>query len=182
MRQSAVSYFADMVMCPLVVLGLSAFALTHFTRAAMVEWALLVSFGCAFWTLVEYAMHRLIYHRIPAFERYHQIHHENPRAYVGAPPLLGTTVTFLVSFMPLVAFAPIVANGFSAGMLSGYTLYMFIHYAIHFWDPTPGSFLYRARLHHAVHHYRDGNGNFGVTTSFWDRVFGTRISSARAFA
>jgi sterol desaturase/sphingolipid hydroxylase (fatty acid hydroxylase superfamily) len=135
----------------------------------------MVVLGVALWTLVEYATHRVIYHRLVALKKYHQAHHANPRAYIGAPPLLGTSVVFLISFLPVVSFAPILASGLSAGMLAGYTIYMLVHHAIHFWTPTPGTYLYRARLHHAVHHYRDDEGNFGVSTPFWDRIFGTRI-------
>jgi sterol desaturase/sphingolipid hydroxylase (fatty acid hydroxylase superfamily) len=178
MRQSPVSYFADMVLCPLLAAGLSTFALAHFAGLAVVEWLLALIAGAALWTLVEYGMHRLIYHRVAAFKRLHEAHHANPQAYVGAPPLVGTGAVFLVSFVPLVPFAPNIANGLAVGMLTGYTIYMCVHYACHFWTPMPGSYLYRVRLRHAVHHYRDDGGNFGVTTSFWDRVFGTCIARA----
>ena len=89
--------------------------------------------------------------------------------------LLHGFVVFLISFVPVAALAPALAIGLSVGMLTGYTVYLLVHHAIHIRAPTPGTYLYRARLHHAVHHYRDDEGNFGVTTSFWDRVFGTRI-------
>jgi len=36
----------------------------------------------------------------------------------------------------------------------------------------PGDRLYEARLRHMTHHYREGV-NYGVSTGFWDRVFGT---------
>jgi sterol desaturase/sphingolipid hydroxylase (fatty acid hydroxylase superfamily) len=175
MPQRAISYFADMIVCPLLAGSLSIFALTHLTRLAVVEWCLMVVVGATLWTLIEYIMHRVIYHRVPIFEKYHEAHHTDPRAYVGAPPMVGTSVVFLVSFVPLVAFSPVIANAVSVGMLMGYTIYMIVHHACHFWTPTTRGYLYRARLHHAVHHYRDDNGNFGVITSFWDRVFGTRI-------
>jgi sterol desaturase/sphingolipid hydroxylase (fatty acid hydroxylase superfamily) len=29
------------------------------------------------------------------------------------------------------------------------------------------------KRHHALHHYRGGESNFGVTTRIWDRLFGT---------
>jgi sterol desaturase/sphingolipid hydroxylase (fatty acid hydroxylase superfamily) len=175
MRQSAISYFAEFVVCPLLAAGLSAFALTHFTGHALVAWLAMTILGLALWTCIEYAIHRTIYHRVVTFKKYHEAHHADPRAYVGAPPLFGTSIVFLVSFVPLMAIAAPLAFGLSAGMLAGYTIYMFVHYAIHFRTPKAGTYLYRARLHHAVHHYRDESCNFGVTTSFWDRVFGTHI-------
>jgi len=133
MRQGPLGYFSDMLVSPLLAGGLSTFALTHFTNYALVCWLATVMLGVALWTLIEYATHRMIYHRVAAFKKYHEAHHADPQAYIGAPPLLGASVVFLISFVPV------------------------------------------ATLHHAVHHYRDDEGNFGVTTSFWDRVFGTRI-------
>jgi len=175
MRQGPLGYFADMIVSPLVAGGLCTFALTHFTNYALVCWLAMVMLGVALWTLSEYATHRVIYHRVPAFKKYHEAHHADPQAYIGAPPLLGTSVVFLISFVPVATLAPALAIGLSAGMLTGYTVYLLVHHVIHFRAPMPGTYFYRARLHHALHHYRDDEGNYGVTTSFWDRVFGTRI-------
>jgi sterol desaturase/sphingolipid hydroxylase (fatty acid hydroxylase superfamily) len=175
MRQRASSYFADLIFCPLLASGLSVFALARLTLGGVIEWFLMVAAGAALWTLIEYVMHRTVYHRIPLFERYHEVHHADPRAYVGAPPMLGTSIVFLVSFLPLAAFSPVLASAISVGMLAGYSVYMIVHHACHFWAPASRGYLRRVRLHHAVHHFRDGNGNFGVSTSFWDDVFGTRI-------
>jgi sterol desaturase/sphingolipid hydroxylase (fatty acid hydroxylase superfamily) len=180
MRQSAISYFADIVACPVLSAGLAIFAFLHFPARALIACALMTVLGAVLWTLVEYVMHRVIYHRFVVFRRFHEAHHDEPRAYVGAPPLVGTGIVFLVSFVPLAAFAVPLAIGLSAGMLAGYAVYMLVHHAIHFRTPRPGGYLYRARLHHAVHHYRDDNGNFGVSTAFWDRVFSTLIQPASA--
>jgi sterol desaturase/sphingolipid hydroxylase (fatty acid hydroxylase superfamily) len=178
MRHNAITYFADMFLCPLLVAGLAIFASTHFAKFALVEWGFVVIVGVVLWTLVEYAMHRFIYHRVDLFKRYHEVHHASPQAYVGAPPGVGTGLIFLVSFAPLVELAPVLANGFTVGILSSYTIYMWVHHACHFWTPAPGGYLHRVRLQHSVHHYRDDGGNFGVTTAFWDRVFATRVERA----
>jgi sterol desaturase/sphingolipid hydroxylase (fatty acid hydroxylase superfamily) len=182
MPQSMISYFADMVLSPLLALGLSVFALTHFTGLELTEWFFAMMTGIALWTLCEYFVHRVVYHRIPIFKRYHEAHHADPRAYIGAPPTLATAIVFLGSFVPLAAVAPVFANGLSAGMLIGYAAYALAHHAFHFWTPTPGGYLYRMRLHHAAHHYHNNEGNFGVTTSFWDWLFGTRIQRSGSFA
>jgi sterol desaturase/sphingolipid hydroxylase (fatty acid hydroxylase superfamily) len=182
MPQSAIAYFADLVLSLLIALGLSIFALSHFNRLWLVEWVLAVTTGVAFWTLCEYFVHRVVYHRVAVFRQYHETHHANPRAYIGAPPALATVIVFLGSFMPFAMVAPIFANGLSAGMLVGYAGYSLVHHACHFWMSTPGSYLYRIRLHHAAHHYRSDEGNFGVTTTFWDWVFGTRIRRFAALA
>jgi sterol desaturase/sphingolipid hydroxylase (fatty acid hydroxylase superfamily) len=178
MRQSAISYFADMLLCPLVVAGLAIFASIHFAEFALVEWGLMAIAGVVLWTVVEYAMHRFIYHRVDLFKRYHEAHHASPQAYVGAPPGVGMCLIFLLSFVPLVELVPALANGLTVGILTGYTIYMWVHHACHFWTPGPSGYLHRVRLQHAVHHYRDDGGNFGVTTVFWDRVFATRVERA----
>jgi sterol desaturase/sphingolipid hydroxylase (fatty acid hydroxylase superfamily) len=86
----------------------------------------------------------------------------------------------------LVAFASPawVALGFdlgtaaTGGLVTGYLWYVFVHYATHHWQPRRDSYLYRARLRHARHHHLSHSGNFGVTTAFWDHVFGTAIEAS----
>jgi sterol desaturase/sphingolipid hydroxylase (fatty acid hydroxylase superfamily) len=63
----------------------------------------------------------------------------------------------------------------TAGLVTGYLWYVFVHYATHHWRPRRHSYLYRARLRHARHHHLSHSGNFGVTTGVWDRVFGTAL-------
>jgi sterol desaturase/sphingolipid hydroxylase (fatty acid hydroxylase superfamily) len=35
-----------------------------------------------------------------------------------------------------------------------------------------------ASRRHAQHHYSTQPGNFGVTTAFWDRIFGTVLTNS----
>ena len=63
-------------------------------------------------------------------------------------------------------------------MLIGYAAYMFVHHATHHLKIEPGDWLYEARVRHMAHHYRDAT-NFGVSTGFWDRVFGTERAPPR---
>jgi len=174
MRQGVISYFADIVICPLLALALSLFAFDRYSKE-IIEWLVILVLGVALWTLVEYFMHRVVYHHVELFRNYHEAHHANPQAYIGAPPLIGTSIVFGISFTPLLPVSAVAANGLSAGMLVGYSAYMLVHYACHSRQQTLATFLYRLRRRHAVHHYRDDGGNFGVTTAFWDRVFGTNI-------
>ena len=56
--------------------------------------------------------------------------------------------------------------------------YLVVHDAVHRWRLDHESFLYRTRLRQA-HHYGKQEGNFGVTTAFWDRVFSTTVVGSR---
>jgi sterol desaturase/sphingolipid hydroxylase (fatty acid hydroxylase superfamily) len=68
----------------------------------------------------------------------------------------------------------------TAGLVCGYLWYVLVHYAAHHWQPRPGSYLYRTRMRHAQHHHQSEQGNFGVTTSLWDHVFGTTLEAPSA--
>jgi sterol desaturase/sphingolipid hydroxylase (fatty acid hydroxylase superfamily) len=65
----------------------------------------------------------------------------------------------------------------TTGIATGYLWYVFVHYSTHHWRPRRNSYLYRARLRHACHHHLSRSGNFGVTTSAWDHVFGTALEA-----
>ncbi len=65
------------------------------------------------------------------------------------------------------------ASGITAGLMLGYVWYGGVHHVLHHWRVRPGSYLYRLKRRHALHHYARHSCNFGVTTQFWDRVFGT---------
>ena len=174
MQQSAIYYFADMVVCPLLAAALSIVALARFTRPAAVEWSLMVMIGAALWTLVEYV---IIASSITAFLSSRDTTRPTTRS---ARLRWGAADGWDRRRFPHLICA--IGGHLShsrkrhlGGHARGYIVYMIVHHACHCWTPTPGGYLYRVRLHHAVHHYRDDNGNFGVTTSFWDRVLGTRI-------
>jgi sterol desaturase/sphingolipid hydroxylase (fatty acid hydroxylase superfamily) len=74
----------------------------------------------------------------------------------------------------------LLATGLTAGLATGYLWYMVVHHATHFWIGRRDSYLYAAKRRHALHHHRDGERNFGVTTGFWDRVFGTEFEASTA--
>jgi sterol desaturase/sphingolipid hydroxylase (fatty acid hydroxylase superfamily) len=61
---------------------------------------------------------------------------------------------------------------FFPGFLIGYLMYGSMHYAIHAWHP-PFRFLKPLWRNHHLHHYKSDDKGFGVSSSFWDRVFGT---------
>ena len=56
------------------------------------------------------------------------------------------------------------------------------HHAMHFWNFRWRYFQY-LRARHLFHHSRHGAGTaFGITSDFWDKVFGTRIPAPSAAA
>lgn len=176
MRLSPLGYYSDFI----VASGLIAIFTVQFasgTWQTRVAWGASAALGGLIWTLVEYAVHRWVYHHIPYFQSVHDAHHAEPKAFIGAPPLIGIGIIVLVVFVPLASTSMVAACGTTTGVLLGYCAYMILHHAAHYWAPARGSWLYRANHHHAQHHYLSDQINFGVTTSFWDRVFGTSARS-----
>jgi sterol desaturase/sphingolipid hydroxylase (fatty acid hydroxylase superfamily) len=172
MRIGKFLYFGDFAVIPVAVLWFGAAAYMISGAAAIPEWGLSVLFGAGLWTLAEYVIHRYAYHHAPVLTPLHDAHHREPLAFVGVPSFLSSGLILVVCYLPLRSLAPVFAAGFTSGMMLGYAAYMFVHHATHHFNIQPGHWLYEARLRHMTHHYREGV-NYGVSTGFWDRVFGT---------
>ena len=172
MRIGKFLYFGDFVVIPIAVLLLAAAAYVAGGLAAVPEFGLSLLFGAGLWTLVEYLVHRYAYHHAPILTPLHDAHHQEPLAYLGAPSFFSSGLIVAVCYLPFLPFAPVFAGGFTSGVMLGYAVYMFVHHATHHFKIEPGGWLYEARLRHMAHHYREGV-NYGVSTGFWDRAFGT---------
>ncbi len=165
-------YFGDFFAVPLLILTFVAAAYRSEGLAAAPGFLVSAPFGVLVWTFAEYWIHRWAYHHAPGLSPLHDLHHEDPKAFIGAPSFMAIPILIAVSLIPLYPFGIVVVCGFGSGLSLGYLFYLFVHHAVHHFDIRPGHWLYRLRLHHMVHHYRDET-NFGIVTSFWDRAFGT---------
>ena len=149
-----------------------------------------ISFFCGmfFWTFFEYIMHRFVFHYMAENETavkivyvIHGNHHEYPRdkERLFMPPLpsliLSTAIFSLLyvigSFLELEQHVFF----FFPGFVLGYLLYGSMHYAIHAWKP-PFKWMKALWRNHHLHHYKNEEFGFGVSTTLWDRVFGTMFS------
>jgi hypothetical protein len=63
-------------------------------------------------------------------------------------------------------------------VLGGYLGYAFTHHATHHWRVDNGWSIRRKRWH-AQHHHAAQPGCYGVTSAFWDPVFGSAAPRAR---
>ncbi len=143
--------------------------------------------GAFFFTLVEYLVHRYFYHMAASDPKrarvqyiFHGIHHDHPRdkKRLALPPLMSV----LVAVMFLGLFRLLLGGygwAFGGGFMVGYATYLFAHYAIHILRP-PRNFLSVIWKHHNLHHFADTDGAFGVSSPFWDHVFGTMPRDPRA--
>ena len=60
----------------------------------------------------------------------------------------------------------------TCGVLAGYLAYTITHHATHHWN-FDNAWLKRRKRSHALHHHLDKPVGFGVTSVFWDWVFGS---------
>ncbi len=174
---SKTSYYADFWLYPPVLLGLAATGLAGADWRAVGVWAALVVAGFVFWTFLEYLLHRVALHYMPYFSPMHGVHHAAPLSYVGTPTWISFCVWGSFVFAPAwwVGGLPI-ATSLTFGVMLGYFWYGLVHHVIHHHRNSPtGTYFNGLRTWHLRHHYWPNQGNFGVTTSLWDRVFGTEI-------
>jgi len=178
MEQSKAGYYADFILYPLLITGLSVFEAGSFHKFPDL-WLCSLALGLLMWMIVEYGAHRFILHSVEAFSRLHERHHATPSAYVGTPIWISLLCFALGGFTPaLILFGWDVASGVTTGLTLGYVWYLVVHDAVHRRHLKHGSLLYRAKMHHALHHYAKVRGNYGVSSPFWDYIFGTYIAPA----
>ena len=145
--------------------------------------------GFVLWTLTEYWLHRTAFHWTPntswgprfhfLMHGVHHTHHRDPYRLV-MPPAVGLTlaVVFFGMFWGLgqlgasLAIHPGWYLGAYSGFVVGYVTYDCTHYYLHHARPT-SSRMKRLRAHHNNHHHNHTDTKFGVSTTVWDRVFGT---------
>jgi sterol desaturase/sphingolipid hydroxylase (fatty acid hydroxylase superfamily) len=142
--------------------------------------------GTAFWTFFEYIMHRFIFHLVAESDRARKIvyvmhgnHHEYPRdrERLFMPPVPSIILACGIFYLTYLIMGQFVFM-FFPGFIFGYLMYGTMHYAIHAWNP-PFKWLKPLWRNHHLHHYKNDRQGFGVSTTLWDRVFGTMFDLKR---
>ncbi|KAG4430722.1 hypothetical protein IFR05_013797 [Cadophora sp. M221] len=145
-------------------------------------------FGLFLWTLVEYVLHRFLFHldkwlpdnRVALTLHFllHGIHHYLPmdKLRLVMPPTL-----FLALATPFWKLAHAifywdwcVATAVFCGGIFGYICYDLTHYFLH--HRTLPSYWRELKKYHLQHHFMDYENGFGVTSRFWDVIFGTQLA------
>ncbi|MCS7161780.1 MAG: sterol desaturase family protein [Bacteroidia bacterium] len=137
--------------------------------------------GWVFWTLVEYLLHRFGFHEPPGkttAQKYdiHWIHHRLPHDPTHIVTGLGLSLPLAAAFFGLFWLIgggnPLIGAAY-AGLGVGYLWYEFLHGLIHASPTPPWKFLRGLWRHHYWHHFRNPEKYYGVTTRWWDYLFGT---------
>ena len=132
--------------------------------------------GVAAWTLLEYLLHRFVFH-IPRTSplsalgsRQHLDHHDAPSRLPITKPLYLTLPAIVIGVGVVSTLGPL-GLAVAAGLVAGYLGYELAHVAAHVLvgdHPLPN-----LQALHLQHHIEPGRA-FGITNGVWDRVFGTQ--------
>ena len=141
--------------------------------------AAMFALGAFSWTLAEYTLHRFAMHEMRGRGKASKEHLRHHAAFDHNPgtTALSWTGVFVVAatvFFPIGLLVNGLAGGIAlgSGWIVGYAGYEYLHWAAHRKAPRTA---YEAwvRRHHFHHHFGHPMMNHGVTTTLWDRVFGT---------
>jgi 4-hydroxysphinganine ceramide fatty acyl 2-hydroxylase len=136
--------------------------------------------GVLTWTLLEYVIHRYVFHYEPTTRVgkllhfiMHGVHHDYPNdaSRLVMPPIISVplaVVFYVVFILTLGRFAPAALAGFGFG----YVCYDTIHYATHHFAMKRGAWRW-LKQYHLRHHYQDDHAGYGVSSPLWDYVFRT---------
>jgi sterol desaturase/sphingolipid hydroxylase (fatty acid hydroxylase superfamily) len=133
----------------------------------------LVLGGVLLWTLMEYVLHRYLFHysgpRLWQRRMHfvlHGVHHDFP----SDTDRLVMPLGFYVGFRALIG--PVLVDPVFIGFGLGYLAYDGTHYAIHHFRMSSrwGRWIKR---HHMIHHHTGAHARWGVSSPLWDYIFGT---------
>lgn len=171
------AYWADFGIYGVAIFALLMFLILSGERIGTLQMIGFSLAGLVLWTFLEYVLHRFVLHGIQPSKSWHAQHHLRPRALIFAPTILSVTLIGLLIFAPAFVMSSAVrATSLTVGLLVGYFGYAMTHHAIHHWSTKIRWLRTRKRVH-AQHHLENLPIYYGVTSMFWDRVFGTRRKS-----
>jgi sterol desaturase/sphingolipid hydroxylase (fatty acid hydroxylase superfamily) len=138
--------------------------------------------GILVWTLVEYLLHRFVFHYEPKSESgkklhflIHGVHHDYPNDSLRLvmPPLVSLPLALIFYTLFVTLLGRVYVLPFFAGFVLGYIVYDTMHYAIHH-APMRGKLSRFLKTQHMKHHFKNPDASFGVSSPLWDYVFRTK--------
>jgi sterol desaturase/sphingolipid hydroxylase (fatty acid hydroxylase superfamily) len=136
--------------------------------------------GILAFTFVEYMMHKHFFHMEPDTPlkdklqyNVHGVHHDYPKDKdrLAMPPFVSAAYAAILYLLFTLLMGDF-ALYFLPGFLLGYSGYLAVHYVVHVYNP-PKNFFKVLWVNHAIHHYKDPDAAFGVSSPLWDYLLGT---------
>jgi 4-hydroxysphinganine ceramide fatty acyl 2-hydroxylase len=136
--------------------------------------------GLLTFSFVEYMMHKHFFHMEPDTPlkdklqyNVHGVHHDYPKDKdrLAMPPFVSAAYAAILYLLFTLVMGDF-ALYFLPGFLLGYAGYLGVHYVVHVYTP-PKNFFKILWVNHAIHHYKDPDAAFGVSSPLWDYLLGT---------
>ena len=134
--------------------------------------------GVFCWTFIEYFIHRFMMHGKEKKEYHKNLHfHHHVTGTIftsqvkrilyssGAVILIGLSI-FFTSYLFLIA-----------GIATGLSLYSYMHVWLH--KPWASKWIGGLQKFHMQHHFGQTEKCFGVTNTWWDRIFNTAVKGEK---
>ncbi|WP_066435401.1 sterol desaturase family protein [Chryseobacterium sp. CCH4-E10] len=157
------------------------FSIQAFLRwnVSVLNFILFFVFGLVVWTLVEYVLHRFVFHYVPKGECgkrlhfiFHGVHHDYPNdaKRLVMPPSVSVPLAFLFYLLYSLFLPDVYLYPFFSGFMLGYLVYDIGHYAMHHFN-LKNKLFKKIKKYHMKHHYDEPERGFGVSSALWDNIF-----------
>jgi sterol desaturase/sphingolipid hydroxylase (fatty acid hydroxylase superfamily) len=185
------AYFAHYTILTYLVLAAAAIASSAALSTGWGEPVAGVTAALLVYPIAEYGLHRWVLHgrflyrwawTARVWKRIHYDHHQNPHDLLVLFGALYTTLPAILAVtLPagwLVGSASGAFAALAAGLLA-FAGYEFCHCVQHLPYTPKNKWLRGIKKRHLAHHFHNELGNYGITSSIWDKAFGTLYESSR---
>jgi sterol desaturase/sphingolipid hydroxylase (fatty acid hydroxylase superfamily) len=184
------AYFTYPAIIAYLALAVAAIGVFIWSPAPIAPTIIAIAFASAAYPLIWYLLHRHVLHSrwmwrhkwmASTWKRIHYDHHQDPNHLEVLFGALHTTLpTIAIGVIPIGygigaiwgAGVGGAAAAFATGLVTT-CVYEFVHCIQHLAYKPKNKALAEMKRRHMAHHFHDENGNYGITTFFWDKVFGT---------
>ncbi|ESO86578.1 hypothetical protein LOTGIDRAFT_195020 [Lottia gigantea] len=147
---------------------------------------IIITMGILLWSLVEYVIHRWVFHvKPPSWSPwlirlhflFHGQHHKAPmdKSKLVFPQLPASFLASQILLIYCLLLPTGTALALFAGTIIGYMFYDLTHYYLH--HGTPSLTYYKSlKTYHMKHHFNDHSTGFGISSKLWDYPFKTLSS------
>ncbi len=194
LKQLVVAYFQYPAIMAYLLLAAVSIGLFALYPAPLPRTLAAIGVSMFAYPLVWYALHRFVLHSrwmfkisplAATWKRIHYDHHQDPNHLEVLFGALHTTlpavalVTLPIGF--LIGGVGGAAIALATGLLTT-AFYEFCHCIQHLAYKPRNKWLAEMKRKHMAHHFHDETGNFGITTFFWDKLFGTHYDKGERLA
>jgi len=190
LKELVVAYLQYPAIIAYFLLSLVAIGLFVWRPAPLPAVIAAVVIAALVYPLVWYVLHRWVLHSrwmfkvsplAATWKRIHYDHHQDPNHLEVLFGALHTTLPAIAIVTLPVGYAigsywgagfGGASIAFATGLLTT-CLYEFVHCIQHLAYKPKSKWLAEMKRRHMAHHFHDEKGNYGITTFFWDKLFGT---------